>query len=137
MDTSDADRIKSRDIAFQDIHPNPHQALAAARFLAGVDGVLSVEPISPTLLRISYDVLQTTQRDIEEALMEFGLHLDNRLYHRLKRALNDYTEETLRANHDCGFSDDITCTQKLFARRYELIEHGCRDERPEHWRRYL
>lgn len=137
MDTPDAERIKYREIAFQDIHPNPNQAQTAARFLADLDGILSIDPVSPTLLHVSYDVLRTTQRDIEDALIELGLHLDNRLYHRVKRALHEYTEETLRANCGCGSADEVNSTQRLFARRYELIEHGCRDERPEHWRRYL
>ncbi len=136
MDIADAERIKHREIAFQNIHPNPHQALTAARFLADMDGILSLDPTSPTLLKISYDVLKTTLREIEEALSELGLHLNTHLFNKLKRALHYYTEETLRANRN-GLTDEINSTEKLFAKRYELIEHGCRDERPEHWRRYL
>jgi hypothetical protein len=136
MDIPDAERIKQREIAFRDLHPNPHQALTAARFLADLDGILSIDPVSPTLLRIRYDVLITTLQEIEEALSELGLHLDTRLFHKLMRALHYYTEDTLRAN--CGGrSDELNGTEKLFAKRYELIEHGCRDARPEHWRRYL
>ncbi len=136
MDISDDERIKHREIAFQEIHPNPSQAHAAAQFLVELDGVLSAEPVSPTLLKVSYDVLRATLQEIEEALVELGLHLDSRLVFRVRRALFYYTEETFRANYGC-LSDERDCTQKLFAKRYELIEHGCRDERPEHWRRYL
>ena len=136
MDIDDAERIKHREIAFHRVHPNPDQARTAALFLVEVDGILTADPASPILLRVSYDVLKTTLLEIEDALCELGLHLDTSLFNRLRRALHHYTEETVRAN--CGLiGDELNSTQKLFAKRYELIEHGCRDERPEHWRRYL
>ncbi|NKN32184.1 hypothetical protein [Marichromatium bheemlicum] len=136
MDSVDADRIKEREIPFQELHPNPDQAATAAAFLAEVEGVLLTETSSPTLLRIRYDVLQLTLREIEEALAELGLHLDNGLLPRVKRALYDYTEETQRAN--LGYPRcKGNCLKQVFAKRYALIEHGCRDQRPEHWRRYL
>lgn len=136
MDISDADRIKTREIPFQEIHPDPHQAGTAARFLQDVEGILETDPAAPTILRVTYDVLVTTLQEIEEGLTELGLHIDNRLMHRVKRALYYYTEETLRANCGCPHGEH-NCTKKVFAKRYELIEHGCRDDRPEHWRRYL
>jgi len=136
MEISDAERIKHREIAFRELHPNANQAQTAAGFLADVDGVLASEPASPTLLRVRYDVLAVTLKEIEDALRELGLHLDNRLMLRLRRALCYYTEETLRAN--CGCPDGPSnCTRKVFATRYQHMEHGCRDQRPEHWRRYL
>lgn len=136
MQISDADRFKNREIPFQEIHPDPSQSATAARFLRDVDGVLATDPTSPILLKVTYDVLITTLQEIEDALTELGLHLDNRLMHRVRRALYYYTEETLRANCGCPRGES-NCTQKIFAKRYELIEHGCRDQRPEHWRRYL
>ncbi|NCA70945.1 MAG: hypothetical protein EOM91_12715 [Sphingobacteriia bacterium] len=136
MDISDADRIKHREIPFEAIHPDPQQADTAARFLSDVSGILEAEPVAPTLLRVRYDVLLTSLEEIEEALTEIGLHLDNGLFLRMRRALHYYTEETLRANCGCPRGES-NCTKKVFAKRYELIEHGCRDQRPEHWRRYL
>lgn len=136
MDIHDDERIKRREIAFHRVHPNPHQAQTAAEFLSGVEGILRTEPASPCVLYVTYDVLKITLQEIEEALTELGLHLDRNLFNRLKRALQHYTEETVRANSGLSF-DEQTLTQKLFAKRYELIEHGCRDDRPEHWRRYL
>lgn len=136
MDVSEQERIKHREIPFQEPHPNPDQAGTAARFLADVEGILRLETSSPILLRLSYDVLQTSLREIEEALTELGLHLDNRLMLRVRRALCYYTEETLRANCGCPHGTS-NCTKQVFAVRYQAIEHGCRDDRPEHWRRYL
>jgi hypothetical protein len=136
MDIPDSERIKHREIAFQKVHPDPHQAHSAARFLADIEGLLAIEPATPHLLRISYDVLAVSLKDIEDALQELGLHLDTHIVFRIKRALIYYTEETLRAN--CGCPDGTSnCTDKIFAARYQMIEHGCRDHRPEHWRRYL
>lgn len=129
-------RIKHREIAFRELHPNPDQAGTAAHFLAQVDGVLTSEAASATLVRVSYDVLAVTLKEIEDGLRDLGLHLDNRLFLRVKRALYYYTEETLRANCGCP-QGTSNCTKKVFATRYQQIEHGCRDQRPEHWRRYL
>jgi hypothetical protein len=136
MDISDADRIKNREIAFAELHPDRNQAWTAAVFLSEADGILDSDAATPTLLKVSYDLLVTTLRDIEESLRDMGLHLDNRLMFRVRRALYYYTEETQRANCGChhGRGD---CTKKVFATRYQQIDHGCRDQRPEHWRRYL
>ena len=136
MDIPEAERIKHRELVFSTLHPDPSQADTAAGFLCDVDGVLSVESASPTVLRISYDVLAITLKEIEEALRELGLHFDCKLIYRVKRALAYYTEETLRANCGCP-EGSSNCTRKVFATRYRRIEHGCRDHRPEHWRRYL
>jgi hypothetical protein len=136
MEIPDDERIKHREIAFRDLHPNPDQAGMAVRFLAEVEGVLASEAASTTLVRVSYDVLAVTLKEIEDSLRELGLHLDNRLLLRVKRALYYYTEETLRANCGCP-QGTSNCTKKVFATRYQQIEHGCRDQRPEHWRRYL
>jgi len=136
MTTPDDERIKHREIGFRELHPNPDQAATACAFVADIDGVLSAERVSPVMLRISYDVLAVTLQELEDALRELGLHLDNRMMVRLKRALYYYTEDTLRAN--CGCPEGTSnCTKKVFATRYQQLEHGCRDQRPEHWRRYL
>jgi len=136
MDISDGDRIKHRRILFSALHPNPNQAQEAALFLTDMPGVLRADPLETRLIAISYDLLMITLQDIDEALRELGLHLDNTLMTRLKRALYYYTEETTRANCGCPRGES-NCTTKVFAKRYQTLEHGCRDHRPEHWRRYL
>jgi hypothetical protein len=131
-----SDLIKHREIAFRDPHPNPHQGRAAASFLADVQGVIRATPASPLLVRVSYDLLQVTLEEIEGALGEIGLHLDNGILLRIRRALYRYTEETQRVNLGCSRGES-NCTRKVFAVRYGALDHGCRDRRPEHWRRYL
>jgi hypothetical protein len=136
MDIPEADRIKHRQINFRDLHPERNDAQSAARFLGTLDGVMRAEPVSPILLDLSYDIRMTCLEEIESALNELGLHLDNGLLYRMKRALHYYTEETLRENYGIQHAGG-QCTKLVFAKRFESIEHGCRDQRPEHWRRYL
>lgn len=136
MDIPETDRIKHRQIHFRDLHPERNDALSAARFLREVPGVLSAEPASPILLDLRYDIRLTCLEEIDAALRELGLHLDNGLVYRMKRALYYYTEDTLRENFGLK-QDEPLSTRLVFAKRFESIEHGCRDQRPEHWRRYL
>lgn len=136
MDTPAHDYVKHREIAFVEMHPDPDQARSAALLLADVKGVLRVNPVSPLLIQLSYDLLDISLEEIEDALREIGLHLDNSLLYRLKRSLYYYTEETQRANIGCP-KGESNCTKKVFAVRYQKLNHACRDNRPEHWRRYL
>lgn len=136
MGTQQDNFIKHREIVFRELHPDPNQGHTAALFLADVEGVIRAEPLSPLLVRVSYDLLQITLEQVEEALEEIGLHLDNSLLFRIRRSLHYYSEETQRANLGCSRGES-NCTQKVFAVRYRALDHSCRDHRPEHWRRYL
>jgi len=128
--------VKHREIVFRELHPDPNQAQTAALFLADVEGIIRTEPVSPVLVQVSYDLLRVTLEQIEEALTEIGLHIDDGLMFRIRRALHYYSEETQRANLGCPHGE-CNCTKKVFAVRYRTLDHGCRDHRPEHWRRYL
>ena len=136
MGTLQDNFVKHREIAFSVLHPDPNQAQTAALFLADVEGVIGADPVSPSLLRVSYDLLQITLEQVEKALREIGLHIDDGLLFRIRRALHYYSEETQRANLGCARGES-NCTDKVFAVRYRALDHGCRDQRPEHWRRYL
>ncbi len=136
MDTVEKDLIKCREIAFAALHPDPAQAHTAALMLAEVQGIIKTSAVSPTLLQVDYHVLHVSLEQIEEALVEVGFHLSSRLIYRVKRALYYYTEETQRANNGCPRGRGA-CTQKIFINRYSIRDHGCRDHRPEHWRKYL
>jgi len=128
--------IKQREIAFNVLHPDPDQARAALVLLEGMDGVLELEVAAPDLLRVRYYLLETTLAELEERLTAGGLHLDNGVLSKVRRALYRYTEETQRTNLGCG-KGEHNCTEKVFASNYYRREHGCRDDRPDHWRRYL
>lgn len=128
--------FKEREIAFCTLHPDPDQAGTAATFLLEVDGIQRAEADGPATLQIAYHLLDLTLDDIETLLEANGFHLDNRLMHKIRRALAHYTEETQRANMGCA-KGDSNCTDKVFVNRYRKRDHGCQDDRPEHWRRYL
>lgn len=128
--------IKHREISFMELHPIPNQAQTAALFLADVEGILQAQPVTARLLEVKYDLLRITLRQIEDALREIGLHMEDHLLSRLKRALYYYMEDIQRENLGCE-QGESNCTKRVFAVRYQKLNHACRDQRPEHWRRYL
>lgn len=136
MGSRDDDHVKRREIHFSAPHPDPHQAATAAALLAGSDGILLAEPADPLTLVIHYDIAHTWLARIEADLQGCGLHLDNSLLIKLKRALAHYTEDTERDNLGCPRGES-NCTTQVFITRYQRRPHGCRDDRPKHWRRYL
>jgi len=133
-----ASTLKVRDLRFCPLHPNPDQAESAFQLLARLDTVMGVVKESTTCLVLTYDVTEITLAEIEDALTELGFHLDNGLLCRLKRALYHFTEENERANHSAQpvlrMPSDA---REAFVRQYQRHRHGCRDDRPQHWREYL
>ncbi|MCW8825701.1 MAG: hypothetical protein OQK78_04680 [Gammaproteobacteria bacterium] len=124
-----------REICFCPLHPDLAQAHSAGLLLSGIDGVDSLRLISEHMLHIHYDVRIISLQMIEEGLVELGYHLDNSLLLRLKRSLFYYTEEIERDNLGVNASSGVT--PQLFIQRYQKIQHGCRDQRPQYWRNYL
>jgi len=136
MGSRNDDRVKRREIQFSTLHPDPRQAETAAIILEGVEGILLAEARDPVTLWVHYHIEVICLTHVEALLGSHGLHLDNNLLGKLKRALAHYTEETQRDNLGCPRGDS-NCTTKVFISSYRRREHGCRDERPKHWRRYL
>lgn len=127
--------IKRRELRFCHLHPDPNQARSALLLLSDAIGVIDIKPMDELCLYITYDVRHLTLDAIENVLIRLGYHMDNRLLVRMKRALYSYSEETQRAN--LGVSDNTDNTTQVFVKRYSTNYHGCRDKRPEHWRKYL
>ena len=136
MEELEENLLKVREIAFCTLHPDANQAGSAAALLMEVDGIHRVDVAQPAILHVTYHLVAVCLADIEALLEDHGFHLDNRLVHKIRRALFHYTEETQRANLGCP-KGDANCTQKVFVNRYRKRDHGCQDDRPEHWRRYL
>lgn len=130
------DAIKHREIGFRGPHHDPNQARTATLVLGGIKGVIRVHPVHAELIHVSYDVSHITLQAIDALLAELGLHLDNNLFMKLRRALYYYSEETLQDTLGCKRGRG-NCTQAIFINRYRQLEHGCRDVRPDHWRQYL
>lgn len=127
---------KHRLIHFSDMHPDNDQSASAMLLLSDVQGVLNLHHINPICLSIEYNIQFLNLNIIEDALSSVGFHLDNGLMYKLKRALYYYCEETQQAN--LGYTQNTKdFTKRIFINEYSHHEHGCRDDRPEHWREYL
>jgi len=127
---------KHRLIHFSEMHPDADQAASAMLLLSDIKGILKLHHINPTCLSIEFNIYHLNLQVIEDALMTVGYHLDNNLIIKLKRALYYYTEEAQQANLGCT-QNCKDFTKRIFINDYSHHEHGCRDERPEHWREYL
>lgn len=136
MTPSEDSLIKTREIHFCTLHPDPRQAHTAAGYLSDLDGIDEVMAITDAMLKVTYRLPHASLAFVEGILTDRGFHLDNGLILKLKRALFNYTEEIQLANMGCT-KDNPNCTAKIFASNYQRRTHGCRDDRPSHWRRYL
>lgn len=138
MQSQYPDPVKTREIGFHNPHPDPQQALSAVLALSGIDGILNVSALaSPQeTIQITYDLNHVSLMLIEALLTELGFHLDNSLLAKLKRALYNYTEQNELENLAANDGQDHT-TRDVFMQNYCGKLHGCRDERPDYWRKYL
>ncbi|OOZ38617.1 hypothetical protein BOW53_14860 [Solemya pervernicosa gill symbiont] len=136
MDNDKDGLIKHREIIFCELHFDKNQGQTALLLLSDIEGVHHLRVSEKGTLHISYNLQLISLKIIEDALIELGFHISSNLLNKLKRALYHYTEETQRANLGCCRDND-NCTREIFINRYQRIRHGCRDERPTHWRKYL
>ena len=127
--------LKHREISFSPLHPDPNQAQSAMLLLSGQQGIESQHQVQSHRLGLSYFINHLSLQEIESALIDNGFHLDNSLLVKLKRALIYYSEETQRSNLGCD-KGNSHCTRKVFTAQHKRSNHGCRDERPHHWRIY-
>lgn len=130
------DLLREREISFCTLHPDPDQAATAVAMLLTCDGITHAERLAPGRLLVHYNLRETRLAWIEKGLELRGFHLDNSLMARMRRALVHYLEDTECHNRGCG-KGESNCTTKVFINRYRQRQHGCQDERPRHWRRYL
>ena len=136
MDTPCESLFKRREIVFCTLHPDPDQPGSAAALLLEIEEIDEVLVLDGGTLQVHYHLARICLADIETLLEQKGFHLENGLVQKIKRALFHYTEETQRANMGCAHGDQ-NCTEKVFVNRYRSRDHGCQDDRPDHWRRYL
>ena len=138
MDQAPPSPVKFREIGFCSPHPDPQQALSATLVLVDISGIVrvTVPNRSRNTIHVSYDLNEISLYVIEDLLSELGFHLDNSLLAKLKRALYYYTEENELQTLGLHTGQDQS-TRDIFMRCYRCHSHGCRDERPQHWRKYL
>lgn len=136
MDAHNSDDfIKQRDIAFMSPQRDSDPATAAIQLLKGIDGIKHLSRLNAYAITVQYDLHRVALHDIEDALQEVGFHLDNSIMSKLKRALFYYAEETQLANLDYDHAESKS-TLEIFINSYTQRTHGCRDERPQYFRRY-
>lgn len=127
-------QIKLREIQFDAMPPDANPAQTAMLLLADLAGIEKSVVQNRCLLLVSYDVSLITFDDILAEISDHGLHIYNSLLAKLKQALYSYTEQTQRANLNIN---QKTLTRNMFMKQYQRRPHGCRDQRPHHWRNYL
>jgi hypothetical protein len=138
MGDATASTEKQREIRFCRLHPDPDPAAGACLLLIDLDAIVAVEKVSDCVVSIAYDLTDISLYEIEETLIELGFHLDNSLTCKLRRALFRYTEENERANLEASPWEQVpNDARDVFVSRYQRLRHGCRDNRPRHWREYL
>jgi len=134
----DADNfIKQREIGFRGPHPDSDQGGSAELMLNDAHGVLEAKKVSNRAVMVRYDLRLVHFAAIEKALQETGFHLDNNLMYKLRRAMITYSEDIqLEDLGISGISCSQNCAQQVFIEHYRKRQHGCRDQRPQHWREY-
>jgi len=135
MGGPDPERTKHREVHFRAPPPAAEQAYHAAFALSKVEGVLRAHSSAGPVVHVTYDLTEVSLQLIECLLIELGFHLDNSLLAKLKRALYYYTEQAEQETLGCQRGRG-NCTQAIFINRYQHLQHGCRDDRPDHWRHY-
>lgn len=128
--------VRTREIVFRGPHREADQARAAELLLSDSPMVSQVAVTGMNRLVVRYDLRDVTFSEIESALEELGFHMDNSIITRLRRAYYAYCEDTLRANLRISSNCFGHCARRIFVRHYQNGEHGCRDQRPSHWRAY-
>lgn len=128
--------VRTREIVFRGPHSEADQAPAAALLLGDSPMVSTVAVTNPNRVMVTYDLRDVTFSEIESALEELGFHLDNSIITRLRRAYYAYCEDTRRANLQISSNCFGHCARRIFVRHYQKGDHGCRDQRPSHWRSY-
>ena len=130
--------IKHREIVFRGPYAPHLKPESALLLLVDAKGVKQVTLLDEDRISISYDLHTISLMQVERALSESGFHLDNSIMSKLKRALHYFAEDTERRNHGLKrLTCSRGCAAKIFAASYKNREHGCRDNRPDHLRRYL
>ena len=127
-----ADIVKIREICFFSLPPD--QAERALELLADMEHLEARPADREGCVAVSYDVLHHTLEGLEHGLATSGLHLDNNLLQKLKRALIHYSEEVQRENLLSPEREQLT--REAFVQAYDHHPHGDFDATPEEWREY-
>jgi len=133
--------IKHREISFCSITDKRDKSHDAVEHLKALDGVLLSHGLSSHTVHVAYDLNITNLENIEIHLSNSGFHLDNSILANIRRAVIFYCEEAHIENiHNEARNEsegDVHASDIIYQRQVKHPSHVCRDNRPEHWRKYL
>jgi len=135
MPEQNPELLKQREINFAALSDDTNPAASAAELLDGLAGIVWLKAAHNTQLLVEFDLSCVSLRQLEDALITVGYHLDNSILNKIKRALYHYTEETQLANMGDDHAESKSTTQ-IFISSYIQRRHDCRDERPSYYRHY-
>lgn len=106
-------------------------ATTALSRLEGAPGVHRAAALSDRLLVLDYDPARTTRGEIAATL---GIEAPTRGLRARWQALAEATRRDAPPDYPLGFRQRV---REAYLHRYRHRRHGRRDDRPQHWRRYL
>ena len=127
-----ADNERVRQLTFS--HLPPGQAKRAMELLHDLPHLTVLNTVGDTGLLIRYELPFYTLERIEIALLDQGFHLDNALFHKLRRALIHYLENLCCQN--LTEPEQRERARRIYARVYEHHPHGDHDDTPPELREY-
>lgn len=131
------EHIRERELIFAIPHRDVDLPASAILVLGEIPAVRHTMVTGDCSLHLSYDVREICFADVEECLACHGLHLDNSILFRLRRAYFHYTDDTARTNLGIRPGGTTTNLREVFRNDFDRARHGCRDNRPHSWRDYL
>ena len=133
--------IKHRDISFCSLQVDYNLSHSAVFVINDLSGVLMSHALDHNNVHVTYDLNCITFEEISAVLINEGFHLDNSLLAKMKRSIAFYCEEAFREN--CRKERVLDAVQEnrkndvVYLRARKKSPCECRDQRPEHWRKYL
>ena len=133
--------IKHREVGFCSVTDKSNKSQGAVELLNNIDGVLLSHSLTSHTIHVAYDLHIIHLELIEEQLTKSGFNLDNSILANVRRAIIFYCEEAQLENlHNEARNEsegDVHAADIVNQRQRKHPSHVCRDNRPEHWRKYL
>ncbi|MBM5573861.1 hypothetical protein [Deefgea sp. CFH1-16] len=111
------------------------QTVAAARFLAHLNGIQAQAYPAEHKITISYSLCEYALLDIEQQLQNAGFELDTHFWQKIKREFVHYSETVQRDN--LAMPEHNLKSPQIYIHAWEKHQHGDHDDTPEELRRYL
>lgn len=105
------------------------QAERAATLLKNLPALAVAVGRRPNSILVRYDLAHHTLRSIESQIEEWGLHLENSLFAKLRRAFVYFSEDT-RCRNARAAPRLLKQSNEVYVKAYEHHPHGDHDDTP-------